>query len=246
MSILSPRAAAHGRIRRGDFPLRLIPYPRTSVRWLSATGVPLRSRRCGAEKTRYREQIPARIRELRVDASAPCRSFGSIGRARIAASRPSGTRRMMAWIVRGRRRRRPRRLRVTRLRPRRRQCLRRRRVCLRPLPAEHSALLLCPSHAWRRRVVGTICGSPAPCRARAPRRTRLHARVGARDVSRDRSMTAPRPRRAFFRSRGNSVLPGPTRSEGVERFVEDLAKGQGTDAAGSKPSSSAPPAPRRY
>jgi len=29
----------------------------------------------------------------------------------------------------------------------------------------------------------------------------------------------------------NSVLPGPTRSEGVERFVEDLAKGQGTDAA---------------
>jgi NAD(P)-dependent dehydrogenase (short-subunit alcohol dehydrogenase family) len=28
----------------------------------------------------------------------------------------------------------------------------------------------------------------------------------------------------------NSVLPGPTRSEGVERFVEDLAKGQGTDA----------------
>jgi len=29
----------------------------------------------------------------------------------------------------------------------------------------------------------------------------------------------------------NSVLPGPTRSEGVGRFVEDLAKGQGTDAA---------------
>src|SRR5216684_353221 len=29
----------------------------------------------------------------------------------------------------------------------------------------------------------------------------------------------------------NSVLPGPTRSEGVERFVEDLAKGRGTDAA---------------
>jgi NAD(P)-dependent dehydrogenase (short-subunit alcohol dehydrogenase family) len=29
----------------------------------------------------------------------------------------------------------------------------------------------------------------------------------------------------------NSVLPGPTRSEGVERFVADLAKGQGTDAA---------------
>src|SRR5712692_4890772 len=29
----------------------------------------------------------------------------------------------------------------------------------------------------------------------------------------------------------NSVLPGPTRSEGVERFVQDLAKGQGTDAA---------------
>jgi hypothetical protein len=29
----------------------------------------------------------------------------------------------------------------------------------------------------------------------------------------------------------NSVLPGPTRSEGVEQFVEDLAKGQGTDAA---------------
>jgi len=29
----------------------------------------------------------------------------------------------------------------------------------------------------------------------------------------------------------NSVLPGPTRSEGVERFVEDLAKAQGTDAA---------------
>src|SRR5581483_9504043 len=29
----------------------------------------------------------------------------------------------------------------------------------------------------------------------------------------------------------NSVLPGPTRSEGVGRFVEDLAKGRGTDAA---------------
>ena len=29
----------------------------------------------------------------------------------------------------------------------------------------------------------------------------------------------------------NSVLPGPTRSEGVERFVEDVAKKQGTDAA---------------
>src|SRR3954471_5804382 len=29
----------------------------------------------------------------------------------------------------------------------------------------------------------------------------------------------------------NSVLPGPTRSEGVEQFVKDLAKGQGTDAA---------------
>src|SRR5207244_5437791 len=29
----------------------------------------------------------------------------------------------------------------------------------------------------------------------------------------------------------NSVLPGPTRSEGVERFVQDLAKGQGTDPA---------------
>ena len=29
----------------------------------------------------------------------------------------------------------------------------------------------------------------------------------------------------------NSVLPGPTRSEGVEQFVEDLAKTQGTDAA---------------
>jgi NAD(P)-dependent dehydrogenase (short-subunit alcohol dehydrogenase family) len=29
----------------------------------------------------------------------------------------------------------------------------------------------------------------------------------------------------------NSVLPGPTRSEGVEQFVADLAKGQGTDAA---------------
>ncbi len=29
----------------------------------------------------------------------------------------------------------------------------------------------------------------------------------------------------------NSVLPGPTRSEGVEKFVEDLAKGQGTNAA---------------
>jgi len=28
----------------------------------------------------------------------------------------------------------------------------------------------------------------------------------------------------------NSVLPGPTRSEGVEKFVEDLAKGQGTKA----------------
>src|SRR5216117_596986 len=29
----------------------------------------------------------------------------------------------------------------------------------------------------------------------------------------------------------NSVLPGPTRSEGVERFVQDLSEGQGTDAA---------------
>lgn len=29
----------------------------------------------------------------------------------------------------------------------------------------------------------------------------------------------------------NSVLPGPTRSEGVEQFVRDLAKGQATDAA---------------
>jgi NAD(P)-dependent dehydrogenase (short-subunit alcohol dehydrogenase family) len=29
----------------------------------------------------------------------------------------------------------------------------------------------------------------------------------------------------------NSVLPGPTRSEGVEQFVQDLAKGQGTDEA---------------
>ena len=29
----------------------------------------------------------------------------------------------------------------------------------------------------------------------------------------------------------NSVLPGPTRSEGVERFVEDLAKSQAMDAA---------------
>lgn len=29
----------------------------------------------------------------------------------------------------------------------------------------------------------------------------------------------------------NSVLPGPARSEGVEQFVEDLAKGQGADAA---------------
>ena len=27
----------------------------------------------------------------------------------------------------------------------------------------------------------------------------------------------------------NSVLPGPTRSEGVERFVQDMAKGQGGD-----------------
>jgi NAD(P)-dependent dehydrogenase (short-subunit alcohol dehydrogenase family) len=27
----------------------------------------------------------------------------------------------------------------------------------------------------------------------------------------------------------NSVLPGPTRSEGVERFVKDMAKGQGGD-----------------
>jgi NAD(P)-dependent dehydrogenase (short-subunit alcohol dehydrogenase family) len=30
----------------------------------------------------------------------------------------------------------------------------------------------------------------------------------------------------------NSVLPGPTRSEGVGQFVKDLAKGQGTDEAG--------------
>ena len=27
----------------------------------------------------------------------------------------------------------------------------------------------------------------------------------------------------------NSVLPGPTRSEGVEKFVQDMAKGQGGD-----------------
>jgi NAD(P)-dependent dehydrogenase (short-subunit alcohol dehydrogenase family) len=30
----------------------------------------------------------------------------------------------------------------------------------------------------------------------------------------------------------NSVLPGPTRSEGVERLAEDFAEGLGTDAAG--------------
>src|SRR4029077_17854739 len=30
----------------------------------------------------------------------------------------------------------------------------------------------------------------------------------------------------------NSVLPGPTRSEGVGRFVQDLAKSQATDEAG--------------
>src|SRR3954452_5429348 len=30
----------------------------------------------------------------------------------------------------------------------------------------------------------------------------------------------------------NSVLPGPTRSEGVEQFVQDVATAQGTDAAG--------------
>ena len=29
----------------------------------------------------------------------------------------------------------------------------------------------------------------------------------------------------------NSVLPGPTRSEGAQKFLEDLAKGQGTDTA---------------
>ena len=29
----------------------------------------------------------------------------------------------------------------------------------------------------------------------------------------------------------NSVLPGPTRSEGVERFMQDMAKSQGTDQA---------------
>lgn len=29
----------------------------------------------------------------------------------------------------------------------------------------------------------------------------------------------------------NSVLPGPTRSEGVEQLVQDLAKGQATDVA---------------
>jgi NAD(P)-dependent dehydrogenase (short-subunit alcohol dehydrogenase family) len=29
----------------------------------------------------------------------------------------------------------------------------------------------------------------------------------------------------------NSVLPGPTRSEGVDQFLQDLAKGQGTDTA---------------
>ena len=29
----------------------------------------------------------------------------------------------------------------------------------------------------------------------------------------------------------NSVLPGPTRSEGVGQFVQDLAKQQGTEAA---------------
>ena len=27
------------------------------------------------------------------------------------------------------------------------------------------------------------------------------------------------------------MLPGPTRSEGVQQFVQDLAKGRGTDAA---------------
>ena len=30
----------------------------------------------------------------------------------------------------------------------------------------------------------------------------------------------------------NSVLPGPTRSEGVEKFVQDMAKGQGGDEGG--------------
>ena len=165
MSILSPRTAAHGRIvvgisRFDAFRIRALPFVGSH-----ATGVPLRSRRCGAEKTRYREQIPARIRELRVDASAPCRSFGSIGRARIAASRPSGTRRMMAWIVRERRRRRPRRLRVTRLRPRHRQSLRRWRVCLRPLPAEHSALLpfarLAAACRWNDMRIS--CSLPGSC-----------------------------------------------------------------------------------
>ena len=29
----------------------------------------------------------------------------------------------------------------------------------------------------------------------------------------------------------NTVLPGPTRSEGAQKFLEDLAKGQGTDTA---------------
>ena len=38
----------------------------------------------------------------------------------------------------------------------------------------------------------------------------------------------------------NSVLPGPTRSEGVERFVEDLTKAQGTDGRRSRPTSFRP------
>jgi len=29
----------------------------------------------------------------------------------------------------------------------------------------------------------------------------------------------------------NSVLPGPTRSEGVEQFVQDMAKSEGSDEA---------------
>jgi len=55
-----------------------------------------------------------------------------------------------------------------------------------PFPGEHSALLLRPSHAQRRRRLGGICGSPASRRARAPRHLRLHAHVGARGVSRHR------------------------------------------------------------
>jgi len=87
-------------------------YSRTSVRWLSANAVPIRTRQRGPKDTgpRADSRLPARggvaiglyspvrIRELRVDFSALWRSVGSIRRPPIAASRTRGARRMIARI----------------------------------------------------------------------------------------------------------------------------------------------------